>query len=147
MKAWLPDRTLDARLSVAGMFQLFGREPQDLIDDDHDHSNDGDDHNDFDENQITALTMAWFLKCLQWWCCGDDDIDNDGDDINNDDGNYNNDDDDDDDGDNDLPALTMAWFRKNDAAAPAAASSAWHLYNWSWTSKAGGELINIAKNW
>ena len=50
---------------MAGMFQLFGREPQDLIDDDHDHSNDGDDHNDFDENQITALTMAWFLKCLQ----------------------------------------------------------------------------------
>ena len=42
---------------MAGMFQLFGREPQDLIDDDHDHSNDGDDHNDFDENQIKALTM------------------------------------------------------------------------------------------
>ena len=43
--------------------------------------------------------------------------------MNDNDGNYD-DDDDDDDGDNDLPALTMAWFRKNDAAAPAAASSA-----------------------
>ena len=37
---------------------------------------------------------------------------------------YDDDDDEDDDDDNDLPALTMAWFRKNDAAAPAAANRA-----------------------
>ena len=31
-----------------------------------------------------------------------------------------------DDDDDDLPALTMAWFRKKDAAAPAAAKRACH---------------------
>ena len=48
VKAWLPERTLDARLSAADRFQLFCREGQDLI-------------------WVQCWCSSWWWLWLGWW--------------------------------------------------------------------------------